>query len=109
MNATSNARKQTSLYRFVIPELSINQVINITLLILMIVSAFAVIYCRDSSRQLMSELQSQKLETNQLTMQHSQLLVEDSALATEDRIVRLAKLKLQMQLPTEASLVLVKS
>ncbi|WP_372863533.1 cell division protein FtsL [Spongiibacter sp.] len=69
------------------------------LLILVIVSALALIQSSHRSRKLFSELQDLRREAMQLDEEWGRLLLEQSTWASPDRVQSLAEDKLEMKAP----------
>ncbi|MDT0633868.1 cell division protein FtsL [Spectribacter hydrogenoxidans] len=64
-----------------------------------LVSAVAVIEAKHQSRVLQSELQVLRVERDRLRTEWSQLQLEESAWANPDRVARMAREQLNMQVP----------
>ncbi len=75
---------------------------------LLVASALGVIYSSYKSRQLFSELQQHSRETMQLEEQWGRLLLEQSTWASHARIEQLAKSKLNMVVPSQQAIIVVK-
>jgi len=78
------------------------------LLLLVLVSAIAVVYSSYKSRQLFSELQQKSKAAMALEEQWGRLLLEKSTWASHDRIERLAKDQLRMRAPDPRAIVVLK-
>ncbi|MCP5160946.1 MAG: cell division protein FtsL [Hahellaceae bacterium] len=68
-------------------------------LVIVVLSALAVVYSTHWSRQLFSELKGLQLHRDQLEREWSQLLLEQSAWSTHNRIERIAMEQLNMVMP----------
>lgn len=79
----------------------------IALLLLVVVSALAVVHSSYKSRQLFSELQQDKREAMRLEENWGRLLLEQSTWASHSRVERLAKSQLNMVAPESESIVVV--
>ncbi len=79
------------------------------LILLVISSAFAVVYSRDLDRRLTSELQQIQSTRADLQEEWSQLLLEQSTWSTQARIQRIAQTQLQMREPEQSSIIMVRS
>jgi cell division protein FtsL len=77
------------------------------LLLAVVVSALAVIYSTHISRQHFSELQQLVWQENELDVEWGQLLLEESAQSSHNRIEKLARTKLNMSMPRLKDAVLV--
>ena len=82
--------------------------VAVAMVLLVMVSALAVIYSSYKSRQLFSELQRMNRETVRLEEEWGRLLLEQSTWASHSRIEGLAKDKLNMRVPAPAAIVVVK-
>jgi cell division protein FtsL len=80
---------------------------SLTLLLLVVVSALGVIYSTHVSRQQFSELQQMVWEENELNVEWGQLLLEESAQSSHNRVERLARTKLKMSMPELDNAVIV--
>ena len=109
MNAISKAGTSGIAWRISLPSISRVNLLVISLLIFSVISAFAVIYCRDLSRQMTSDMQSLQYQTAKLTLQHNQLLVEQSSLSTDQRVAMIANNQLNMQAPAAKNVVMVRT
>ena len=81
--------------------------LNILLLILVILSAMALVQSQYESRKLFTELDRAVAESRQLETDHQRLQVEKRAQATPLRLEQLARDKLGMQTATPAVTVYV--
>ncbi|MAA75400.1 MAG: cell division protein FtsL [Salinisphaeraceae bacterium] len=71
------------------------------LLVVNLVAAVAVVGAKHESRSLRADLQSLRVERDELNTEWAQLQLEESAWANPDRIGRLASSKLEMSHPDE--------
>lgn len=78
------------------------------LLLMVITSSFGVIHARHQSRLLFVELGEQKQQRDQLDVHFGQLQLERGAWATHGRIERVARDKLDMKIPSQKSVVLIR-
>lgn len=78
-----------------------------TLLVLVFLSAFAVVYVRDYQRQLITDLQGLQMEHDNMLTQRSQLLLEQTAWSTQTRVQQVAEKKLSMVFPNKQELITV--
>lgn len=85
-----------------------NQLVIGALTILLIVSAFSVIYLKDLSRRLF--IHYQNLQQVQLhdEMEWSKLLLEEGAWSTQARVQNIATTKLDMVMPEMKNIIMIK-
>lgn len=81
---------------------------NIFLMLLVIISALAVVYIADLNRRAFIDYQTAQNTHNQLYIDWGKLLLEQSTWSTQARIQTLAEQKLNMHLPTAMDIVIVK-
>lgn len=74
----------------------------------LLLSALAVIDARHENRMLFAQLQQLRQQRDQLNVEWSQLLLEQSTWSTHARVEQLATGELDMQMPAHPRLVLVK-
>lgn len=79
----------------------------VILLLALVISAFGVIYCRDTNRQLCNQLQVLATKSDNLHVEWSRLLLEESTWATQSRIQRKAHKELHMYQPVKRTLIKV--
>ena len=80
----------------------------ILLLIAVLGSALGVVFSTHQSRKLFTELQALEAQCDQLDIEWGRLQLEQSTWATHGRIEKLARERLDMQLPTAKSAVIVR-
>jgi len=80
------------------------QWVVVALLFSVLFSALFLVYIKDVNRRLTSDLQTLTNIQNNLDIQWSKLLLEESAFSSSARIVRVAALKLDMEIPASKSL-----
>lgn len=78
------------------------------LAIAVLTSAFGVVYSKHLSRQLYIDLQKLETERDRMEVEWGQLQLEQSTLATNGRVENMARRKLNMRIPDEQSVVMVK-
>lgn len=88
-------------------ELSRQGVWVFTLITLLFVSAFAVVYSKDLNRRLFIQYQTLQQDNVQSRMQWGKLLLEQSAWATQARVQAIAQSKLGMVYPKPADIAMV--
>lgn len=109
MNAVSKVNTSKVEWSFSLPRVSLANMLLILLVTMSIISAFAVVYCRDLNRNMTSHLQNLTYQTEQMQLQKNQLLVEQSALATDQRVAYIAENKLHLMVPNQKNVVMVKT
>lgn len=109
MNAVSKVNTSKVTWSLSLPHVSVGNLWLMLLVIASIISAFAVIYCRDLSRDMTSNLQNLKSQTQQMQLQQNQLLVEQSALATDQRVAYIAQNQLHMVVPNQKNVIMVRT
>ena len=72
-------------------------------------SCFFVVYIKDINRRLFVESQILTRDQNKFQTEYGQLLLEQSTWATQARIEKIATTKLNMQIPLQQKIVLVKT
>lgn len=97
-----NAEKVTSI--------SLRNVLMIAfLLATVLLSAFSLVYVRDTQHELISDIQGLNMVHDSMLSQRSQLLLEQAALRTQTRIQTLASEKLGMVFPEKETLLMADS
>ena len=85
--------------------------LSITVILLaafMVVSAIAVVVSKEAHRRLFIQTQKAMQLTHQLEEQQTRLLLEQTTLATQSRIERIAKANLSMHIPQANEIIMVK-
>lgn len=80
----------------------------VTLLVLILISALSVVHARHQSRMLFVDLGQQKQLRDELDVQFGQLQLERGAWAGHGRIEQVARTELNMIIPSQQSVVLIK-
>ncbi len=78
------------------------------LLIAVLGSALGVVFSTHQSRKLFTELQALEAQCDKLDIEWGRLQLEQSTWATHGRVEKLARERLDMQLPTTESAVIVR-
>lgn len=78
-------------------------------LVVISISALCVVYCKHVNRQLFMELQRQESIREREVVRWGQLLLEQSTLTAHGRIEQIAHERLQMELPAQSNVVIVKN
>src|SRR3990167_7887570 len=84
-----------------------NQLFVGALIVLLIVSAFSVIYLKDLSRRLFIHYQNQQQVQQQDEVEWSKLLLEEGAWSTQARVQNIATTQLNMVMPTMKNIVMI--
>ena len=77
------------------------------LVVMILASAFAVVYVKDLNRRLFSELDSLRQTRTQLQEEAGQLLLEQNTWATQARIQKIAQERLGMVVPSPQNVIVV--
>jgi len=78
------------------------------LVIMLLISAFAIIYIKDINRRLFINYQSLQQRSDVLKTNNEKLLLEKSAWSRQARIQVLAEQNLNMKVPSAANVIVVK-
>ena len=111
MNAAAKALAENSLSfdNIITKFFSKNILTTIILMIAVLFSAFSIVYIRQLDRQLFMNLQTEQHTRDNLHVEWSQLLLEQSAWGTQSRVQTLAENQLDMTLPKQKNIVLVRN
>ncbi len=77
------------------------------LILILLATAFGVIYMKDLNRRLFIQLQTLERQKAQDVVQWGKLLLEQSTLSTQSRIQQIAQRQLEMDVPSEGSIIMV--
>ena len=92
----------------IIPQQGVSLLLtNIILAVAVFGSALAVVYTKHQSRQLFAQLQSLQRQADELHVEWTQLLLEQGAWATNARVERIGREKLNMRSPTSQDMVVI--
>lgn len=110
MNAAARTLDQGNWFRGNIKTITISrESFGVVVLVMaVLLSALAVVYIRNLDRSLFSQLQSLQTQKNELQVEFSQLMLEESTWTTPARIQKGAR-SMQMKVPAPKEVVLVKS
>lgn len=86
-----------------------NQLVVGALIVLLLVSAFSVIYLKDLSRRLFIQYQQAQQVQEREEIEWSKLLLEEGAWSTQARIQNLASTQLDMVMPNVKNIVMIKT
>ena len=81
----------------------------LVLLLMLLISAFSVVYVRDSQRELISDIQGLEIVHDNMLSQRSQLLLEQAAWRTQLRVQQVAEHQLGMVFPQKQTMIMVGS
>ena len=107
MNAAARDINQTNFLhgQLMSMRLSFASVVRLSLMIVVLLSALAVIYTTNYYRLTLNQLESAEHVSHQLSLQWGQLLLEQASLATPSRVEVLASEQLRMVLPTTKKMI----
>lgn len=110
MNAAARTLAQGSLFRGDYHRLAITREwLLITILaVVVLCSAMAVVYVKNTERSVFSDLQSARRDASHLQVEWGQLLLERSTLATPARVQKIAQSKLGMSLPNPKNVEIIR-
>jgi cell division protein FtsL len=78
------------------------------LLIALMASALAVIYCKNYSRSLFSEIEHQERSLEQYEVEWGQMQLELTTLAEQNRVESIARGKLRLMMPPRENIIYIK-
>ena len=113
MNITSRASSILNISQIVdvtsiiLPKLSREFLLTCSVVIMVILSAFGVVYCQDLHRCLLIDAQRLQSTYHRLQVEKDQLLLEQGALSNQARIQQLAQQRLNMRSANPADVVLL--
>ncbi|PJD90686.1 MAG: cell division protein FtsL [Legionella sp.] len=107
MNAAARDINQTNFFhgQLVNMRLSFSSILRLSLMVVVLISALAVIYTTNYYRLTLSQLESTQQVSHQLNLQWGQLLLEQASLARPSRVEQLATEQLKMYLPNTKNMV----
>jgi cell division protein FtsL len=111
MNAAARAINQSSFFSGQLLDMRLSKqfCFMLVLLLTLLVTALAIIYTTNEHRISFSRLQRLEQQAHQLQLQWGQLLLEQASLATLARVERLAVQKLQMRLPADKEILVLRT
>lgn len=80
---------------------------SFALILLILVTALSVVGLRHQSRQSFAELQALRAEHDQLNIEWGRLLLEQGAWSQHQRVEKIARSRLAMQLPDSSQVVVI--
>jgi cell division protein FtsL len=103
MNAAARAINQSNIFSGHLGDMRLSKefCLVLTLFIMVLVSAWFVIYVTNEHRSSFSQLERLEDDTQQLKLQWGKLMLEQASLETPARVEEMAIQKLQMQLPQD--------
>lgn len=108
LDKKSNKPRQPSLVGSIIADW-LQQKMTIFLILVVLASAYAVIYYAWSNRQLNTELQRLLEDKDKLDIDWRHMLLENNVLSEHNRVEQIAKDKLNMQRPTGEQEIIIKA
>ncbi|MFA5959354.1 MAG: cell division protein FtsL [Tatlockia sp.] len=111
MNAAARAIHQSNFFSGQLLEMRLPKSLCFILILLLSVlfTAIAIIYTTNEHRINFTQIQHLEQEANQLQLQWGQLLLEQASLATPARVEQLAVEKLQMKLPADKEIFVLRT
>lgn len=102
MNAAAKVINQGNLFNghWADMHLTKSMYLLFVLISAILISALAVVYTTNSYRSTFSQVEQQQQQSHKLELQWGQLLLEQASLATPARVEELARVKLDMDLPS---------
>ncbi len=80
----------------------------LVLLVILVISALSVIYCKNHSRSIFIEIEQQEQALDQYEVQWGQLQLELSTLAEQNRVELIAKERLKLVIPPRDKIIYIK-
>jgi len=111
MNAAARDINQSNFFHGQLANirLSFASALQIGLLFAVLVSSLAVVYTTNLQRLTLSQLEASEQQSHQLQLQWGQLLLEQASLATPSRVEQLATEKLNMILPADKKMMVLRA
>jgi cell division protein FtsL len=111
MNAAARAINQSNFFNGQLLKMRLSKPLCFILALMLgiLSTAFAIIYTTNNYRMSFIEFEQLAQQTNQLQLQWGQLLLEQASLATPARVEQLASQKLDMKLPTDSAIFILRS
>ena len=108
MNTAVRAITSRSLTWWALPlTITRQHIVAFGLALMVLLSAFSVVYVKDMNRRLMSQLQSAQMNNVQQHNQWTQLVLQKSTLANQAHVAQLAHKEFHMTVPAPGSVVIV--
>ncbi len=111
MNAAARAISESNMFSGHLAELRLSKETSfiLTIFLIILMTAWFVVYTTNEHRSRFSQLQQLEQEAHQLKLQWGQLLLEQASLARPARVEELATEKLEMQIPNNKQIFLLQS
>lgn len=111
MNAVARVINQSNLFSGHLADMRLSKSLcfRFALLMVVLLSALAVIYETNEQRTAFSKLEAAEQQTRQLQLQWGQLLLEQASLATPARVQALAMEKIHMVLPADKEVIVLRA
>lgn len=109
MNAAAKVLDSATLFRGNITQLRLTKesCVVVFLLAAMLMSALMIVYVKNEQRNLFSQLQHTRSQSNRLQVEKGQLLLERTSLATPSRLHQIATEQLNMRLPARRQTIIL--
>ena len=109
MSAVARAILSSDFTKGRIKEFMLEREVLLAILLagMLLVSMLGIIYMRGHERQLTSELQYNRQQYDDMTVAHSQLLLEQATWSQQSRVETVAESKLNMQVPVNKNVIMV--
>jgi cell division protein FtsL len=89
-------------------QIATRQMLQIAVLVIVVlINAFAVVYIKDVYRRTFINYQEMQNAQNQLYVDWGKLLLEQSTWSTQSRVQRVAEQRLNMEVPSASSVVMI--
>lgn len=82
--------------------------VAVVLLVLLLVSALAVIYCKNYSRSIFIEIERNEHALDQYEVEWGQMQLELTTLAESNRVEAIARARLKLVMPPKESIIYIK-
>ncbi|MDF1757115.1 MAG: cell division protein FtsL [Legionellaceae bacterium] len=111
MNAAAKYINQSSFFHGQLASIriSFSSTLQIGLIVSVLVSALAVIYVTNMQRLTFNKLETAEQQNHQLQLKWGRLLLEQASLATSSRVESLARTKLNMILPDNKTIMVLRT
>jgi cell division protein FtsL len=111
MNAAARDINQTNFFhgQLINLRLSFASVMHLGLMLIVLISSLAVIYTTNYHRLTLSRLEVAEQHANQMQLEWGQLLLEQASLATPSRVELLAATQLNMRLPGNKNMIVLRA
>ncbi len=111
MNAAAKMIHQSSVFQGQWTNVRLSRQVGVksVLVVLLLISALAVIYITNMTRFTCGQLEQAEDRAHQLRIEHGQLLLEQASLLNPERLERIAKQRLHMTVPLSQHAYLLRS